>query len=130
MLSVLRLFPLAILLLAITSSTSAYSSSPRKPIKTSQESSLIDRSTFFATAATSCLTFLSSSPAFARDIDPTLKGTKADPAFQACLSQCVYECTKPKGMEQRSRAECLPECKSKCATTKQQLLLGSPISEK
>ncbi|KAL3794958.1 hypothetical protein HJC23_004335 [Cyclotella cryptica] len=128
--SMLRLFPTAILLLAITSSTSAYSSSQKKTIKTTQQSSPIDRSTFLATTAASCLTFISSSPAFAKDIDPAVKGTKADPAFQACLSQCVYECTKPKGMEQRSRAECLPECKSKCATTKQQLLLGSPVSEK
>jgi hypothetical protein len=64
-------------------------------------------------------------PAFAGD-DSSLKGTKTDPKFQACLSLCMYECTKPKGSEQRSRSECLPECKQKCATTKQQLLLGSP----
>jgi hypothetical protein len=65
------------------------------------------------------------SPAFAGD-DSSLKGTKTDPKFQACLSLCMYECTKPKGSEQRSRSECLPECKQKCATTKQQLLLGTP----
>ncbi|KAL3764460.1 hypothetical protein ACHAW5_000124 [Stephanodiscus triporus] len=52
-------------------------------------------------------------------------GTKADPVFQACLSECVYECTKPKGQEQKSRAECIPECKVKCATSKAQLMLGT-----
>jgi hypothetical protein len=38
----------------------------------------------------------------------------------------MYDCTKPK-VESKSRAECLPECKTKCATTKQQLMLGTPI---
>jgi hypothetical protein len=42
----------------------------------------------------------------------------------------MYECTKPKGIEQRSRAECLPECRQKCATTKEQLLKGNPIKKK
>lgn len=65
-------------------------------------------------------------PAFAGDDSVARKGTKEDPKFQACLSLCMYDCTKPKGAEQRSRSECLPECKQKCATTKQQLLLGSP----
>ena len=65
-------------------------------------------------------------PASAKD-DPSTKGTKQDPAFEACLSQCMYECTKPKGAEQKSRKECLPECKQLCATTKAQLLLGVPI---
>lgn len=55
-----------------------------------------------------------------------MKGTKKDPAFEQCLSLCMYECTKPKGVEQKSRAECLPECKEKCATTKAQLLKGAP----
>ncbi len=61
----------------------------------------------------------------AKDVDPALKGTKSDPAFQGCLSECVYECTKPKGTEQKSRAECIPECKAKCATSKAQLMLGT-----
>ena len=67
--------------------------------------------------------------AVAKD-DAALKGTKNDPAFEACLSQCIYECTKPKGAEQRSRKECLPECKTQCATTKAQLLTGQPIQQK
>jgi hypothetical protein len=57
----------------------------------------------------------------------TIAGTKQDPKYEACLSQCMYDCTKPKGMEQKSRAVCLPECKAQCATTKQQLMLGTPI---
>ena len=58
-----------------------------------------------------------------------VKGTKKDPAFEACLSKCMYECTKPKGTEQKSRSECLPECKRSCATTKAQLLLGDPVKK-
>ena len=60
--------------------------------------------------------------------DPSLKGTKKDPAYEACVSKCMYECTKPKVEEQKTRQECLPECKKKCATTKEQLLLGTPKS--
>jgi hypothetical protein len=62
---------------------------------------------------------------WAKDTD-ALKGTKKDPAFEQCLSLCMYECTKPKGAEQKPRAECLPECKEKCATSKTQLLKGEP----
>jgi hypothetical protein len=66
-------------------------------------------------------------PSWAGDVDPAVKGTKKDPAFEACLSQCMYDCTKPKGAEQKSRKECLPECKQQCATNKAQLLRGEPI---
>jgi hypothetical protein len=62
------------------------------------------------------------SPAFAAGSDSNTKGTKKDPEFEACLSQCMYDCTKPKGIEQKSRAVCLPECKQQCAKTKAQLL--------
>lgn len=68
-------------------------------------------------------------PAWAAKDDPALKGTKKDPAFEACLSTCMYECTKPKGYEQKTRQECLPECKSKCAETKAQLMLGLPAQK-
>lgn len=72
----------------------------------------------------------SSSPAYAAsEVDPALKGTKKDPAYEACVSKCLYECTKPKGEEQKSRAECIPECKKKCATTKEQLMKGTPIKK-
>jgi hypothetical protein len=59
-------------------------------------------------------------------VDESLKGTKKDPAYESCLSECMFYCTKPKGVEQKSRAQCLPECKVQCATTKEQLLKGSP----
>merc|ERR1740136_408034 len=62
----------------------------------------------------------------AKEIDPALKGTKQDPEYQNCISTCMYNCTKPKGGETKLRQECLPECKTKCATTKQQLYTGSP----
>ena len=69
----------------------------------------------------------SSAPAWAKEIDPALKGTKKDPEYEACVGKCIYECTKPKGSEQKSRAECIPECKKQCATTKQQLMIGTPL---
>ena len=68
------------------------------------------------------------SPAWAKD--DAVKGTKKDPEFEACLSKCMYECTKPKGVEQKTRAECLPECKQQCATTKAQLMKGEPIGSR
>jgi hypothetical protein len=71
------------------------------------------------------LTMGSATVALAAD---DVKGTKKDPAYEACLSQCMYTCTKPKGAEQKSRTECLGECKVQCATTKQQLMLGTPLT--
>ncbi|GAX12952.1 hypothetical protein FisN_2Hh442 [Fistulifera solaris] len=65
-------------------------------------------------------------PAYAKEVDPSVKGTKKDPNYEKCLSVCMYDCTKPKGSEQKSRQECLPECKQKCAKTKAQLMLGTP----
>mmetsp|Transcript_3152 Transcript_3152/g.5861 ORF Transcript_3152/g.5861 Transcript_3152/m.5861 type:complete len:143 (+) Transcript_3152:134-562(+) len=77
-----------------------------------------------ATATTFVSTIFPSS-CLAKEVDPSLKGTKADPKYQACLSECIYECTKPK-TETKTRAECLTECKAKCATTKEQMMVGSP----
>ena len=92
----------------------------------------ITRSNFMAVIAAGVITansgLLSPAPALAKDVDPALQGTKKDPDFEACLSKCLYDCTKPKGAEQRSRKECLPECKTTCAKTKEQLMLGKPIS--
>lgn len=62
----------------------------------------------------------------AKEVDPTVKGTKNDPKYEGCVSNCLFECTKPKGDEQKSRAECLPGCKKECATSKQQLMIGTP----
>jgi hypothetical protein len=97
----------------------------------------IDRSTFLVKSFLSCLTCTTIcgalmvhnvSPSHAAT-DESVKGTKKDPAFEACLSKCMYTCTKPKGVEQKSRAACLPECKQSCATTKAQLLKGVPLSQ-
>ena len=64
-------------------------------------------------------TLVSPAPVWAKDKEITYtKGSKNDPDVQAKLSLCMYECTKPKGAEQKSRAECLPECKAKCITAK------------
>ena len=90
------------------------------------------RSDFTRIAARAILLpyFLFPSVAGARETEASLKGTKNDPQFEACLSRCVYECTKAKGPEQRSRSECLPECKASCATTKEQRLIGKPLNSK
>ena len=57
-------------------------------------------------------------------------GKKDDKKFQQCLSECVYETTKiAKGIakvEVTSRTEAYALCKPKCATSKDQLLLGQP----
>ena len=121
---------ITLLVIAIIGITTGYSTPP-PPQKSSssttiqEQNRIISRQSFLTTIAstTSCLTFLSgttSQPAFAKEVDPSIKGTKADPEFQACLSQCMYDCTKPKGAEQKSRGECLPECKKTCAKTKSQ----------
>ena len=93
----------------------------------------MDRSYFLKQAACFTTAFgftaTQSTPAWAKEIDPAIKGTKADPKYQACVSECIYECTKPKGDEQKSRAECIPECKKKCATSKAQLMVGTPVNK-
>ena len=129
---------ITLLVIAIIGITTGYSTPQQKSLasssvqqqqKAAQPASRIitRRQSFLTTIAstTSCLTFLSTTtqqaqPAHAKEIDPALKGTKNDPEFQACLSKCIYDCTKPKGAEQRSRGECLPECKKTCAKTKEQ----------
>ena len=91
----------------------------------------MNRLSFLTTSCASAAAVLLAkpSPSFSKEIDPALKGTKADPKYQACLSECVYDCTKPKGDEQKSRAQCLPECKKQCATTKEQLMIGTPLQK-
>jgi hypothetical protein len=85
-------------------------------------------STFAAAGVSAAVGFSGSiEPADAADkIDPAVKGTKKDPGYESCVSQCMYDCTKPKGNEQKSRSECLPGCKKECATTKAQLMVGTP----
>jgi hypothetical protein len=90
---------------------------------------VLDRSAFLAVMTTGIAMGTVGAPSMAWAGDDSSKsGTKKDPAFEACLSTCMYECTKPKGAEQKSRKECLPECKQSCATTKAQLLTGEPKS--
>jgi hypothetical protein len=88
-------------------------------------------STFAAAVVTTAVGVSSSAlPADAAEkIDPAVKGTKKDPGYEACVSQCMYECTKPKGNEQMSRTQCLPGCKKQCATTKAQLMVGTPLPD-
>lgn len=111
----------------------AYSTSSSTPVNNQQQTQTnkktISRLSFLQTTLLASSTVFFPTPSLAKDIDPALKGTKNDPEYQACLSKCVFECTKPKGDEQKTRAECLPECKVKCATTKQQLMVGSPKAD-
>ena len=96
----------------------------------SQVSNELGRGAFLKSSfATIAGIAISASPAYAKGVDPKLKDTKDDPGYQNCLSKCIYECTKPKGDEQKTRQECIPECKQKCATSKAQLMIGTPKSE-
>jgi hypothetical protein len=119
---------LALVAVGLALSPSAPAGSSRTP----QQQQVQSRSAFLSSAlAATALSFLAPPQAAHaatsnNDSDAATKGTKKDPKFEACLSQCMYDCTKPKGSEQRSRTECLPDCKKQCATTKQQLLLGLP----
>ena len=62
------------------------------------------------------------------------KGTKTDKYFESCMSKCVFVETRPPPVgssndrleAKKSRGEILGECKRQCATTKEQLLIGSP----
>ena len=109
--------------------TSTCTTNTNTPLARS-ESHGLSRAAFLSSTAFSVAMVLvpMAAPTHAATTDSSLKGTKKDPAFEACLSQCMYDCTKPKGVEQKSRTECLPECKQKCATTKAQLLKGIPAS--
>eukprot|EP00903_Cladosiphon_okamuranus_P019094 g17571.t1 len=78
----------------------------------------------FGAVAASSFAFVAA--ADAKD-DPALKGTKADPEFVTCLSDCIYYCTKDKE-QSRSRQECIPECRKTCAKTKAQGMIGAPRS--
>lgn len=112
-------------LFAFTKNIDAFGVNQHNVAKASADTQL-SRSNFLALVGAGVTVATCNVPlAFAKDGDD-LKGTKKDPVFEACLSTCMYECTKPKGVEQKSRKECLPECKSKCATNKNQLLLGDP----
>ena len=111
--------------------TSSFSSTDEAPVASTAAGITVDRRSAISTVVSSVLAAgFGASPAYAKgEIDPALKGTKKDPAYKACVSKCLYECTKPKGEEQKSRAECIPECKKTCATSKEQLMTGTPIKK-
>mmetsp|Transcript_11264 Transcript_11264/g.22265 ORF Transcript_11264/g.22265 Transcript_11264/m.22265 type:complete len:152 (+) Transcript_11264:233-688(+) len=91
--------------------------------ETTGETFLQSRQNFFAAAtaaigaSTAAAVLFSPEAAWAKDED-FVKGSKNDPAVQAKLSVCMYECTKPKGDEQKSRAQCLKECKAEFITAR------------
>lgn len=65
-------------------------------------------------------------------------GTKAEKKFELCLSKCLFDETRPPPVgagtdrieNTRSRTEIMRGCKSQCAKTKEQLMLGKPKSPK
>mmetsp|Transcript_5071 Transcript_5071/g.8309 ORF Transcript_5071/g.8309 Transcript_5071/m.8309 type:complete len:129 (-) Transcript_5071:240-626(-) len=120
---------LAIAVAAIQGFTSSAPAQTNNRQNTQLEAS--SRSQFLSTAAAAIFmgAAMTPLPASAKEVDPALKGTKADPSYETCVSQCLYECTKPKGDEYKTRSECIPECKKKCATTKQQLMVGTPLKK-
>lgn len=111
----------SLLVACFSGDTLGFSSSnnnQKVPVSSAPETS---RQNFLAAMAGGLLTMAtvaSPSPVWAKDQGDYVKGSKNDPEVQAKLSVCMYECTKPKGAEQKSRAECLPECKAKCITAK------------
>mmetsp|Transcript_16838 Transcript_16838/g.39908 ORF Transcript_16838/g.39908 Transcript_16838/m.39908 type:complete len:148 (-) Transcript_16838:320-763(-) len=111
--------------------TSSFASTDEAPGTSAAADITVDRRSVISTVVSSVLaTGLGASPAYAKgEVDPAKKGTKQDPAYEACVSKALYECTKPKGDEQKSRAECIPECKKLCATSSAQLMTGTPIKK-
>jgi len=115
------LFAVGLLVACFSSDALGFSSvgsnNNKTPVATSQPTS---RQNFLAVVAGGLLTtaaVATPAPVWAKE-EAFTKGSKNDPDVQAKLSVCMYECTKPKGAEQKSRAECLPECKAKCITSK------------
>ena len=118
-----------VLLLSLVASIQGFTCSTGPAAQRQDTTALnaLSRAQFMSVAAAGLGVAMTPVAAYAGDVDPSKKGTKDDPAYQLCLSQCMYDCTKPKGEETKLRKECLPECKVKCATTKQQLMMGTPV---
>jgi hypothetical protein len=61
-------------------------------------------------------------------------GSKAAKKFEGCVSKCVFSETKPPPVgadpsrleARKPRSEIIADCRSKCAKTKEQTLLGKP----
>jgi len=101
--------------LCLTSSCSGFSFHNNQNREMTKPAATTSRHDFLAGGAAALLVSLAApTPAFAKDKKINyVKGSKEDPDVQAKLSVCIFECTKPKGSEQKSRAECIPECKAK-----------------
>lgn len=102
----------------VNQNSNANSPTTTAQIPENGESFLQSRQNFFAAAATAMTAAAVLSPKAALAAEDYVKGSKNDPDVQAKLSVCMYECTKPKGDEQKSRAECLKECKTKLITAR------------
>ena len=118
------LAPLLCVLFLFVAGACAFGVDHTKRCESSVSGIGVDRSRFLAIIATGGAALVPSG-AFAKD-GSTKAGTKLDPDYETCMSGCLYECTKPKGAEQKSRAECRSECKEKCATSKAQMMVGTP----
>jgi len=118
-----------VLLFALFANVRAFARFPQTKLSfTDLKAERCSRAYFLQTSFIGAITLSGAFPqaAIAAKTNPELTGSKNDPKFEACLSKCVYACTKPKVDEQKSRSECLPICKKQCATTDAQLLKGSP----
>lgn len=89
---------------------------------TTSTTTVLSRQSFLANvvmaAVATTTTAVVASPTAVWAKEEVKKGSKDDPAVQAKMSVCVYECTKPKGSEQMTRVECLKKCKKECVTAK------------
>jgi len=72
----------------------------------------MNRITFLTTVTSGTASIIFTPSAIAADEKGTAKDPKAK--YETCVANCVFECTKPKGEEQKGRTECLKECKPKC----------------
>ena len=64
-------------------------------------------------------------------------GSKTNKRFEACLSTCVFDATKPapigsgvERLEAIDQKTAIRDCKKKCAKSKAQLMTGEPKSDK
>ena len=107
-----------ILALAVVAATAtahmAWALSSPPPHQPTKNTELQSRQRFLSVMAGGILSGSLVSSSSLIDSRDGFVASAAAPVNEACLSQCLYECTKPKGAEQKSRAECIPECKKKC----------------
>ena len=65
-------------------------------------------------------------------------GTKTDKGFELCVSKCTFAASRPPPVGSSterlavtmSRGEVITMCKNKCATTKEQTMIGEPKKNK